>query len=799
MSRLFQDSRYAFRTFLRGRFVTVLAVLAFALGIGVTTAVFSIFSGILLTPLPYPNGDELVIVYDTQPALSTAPASFPKYQDWKDRNTVFAAIGGSTQASFVMTGVGEPELVAGIATTASLGDVLGVRLALGRWYAEQEDTPNGPKVVVLNHEYWTGRFGSDRGVVGRRILFDGEPYEVIGVMPPGFAHRGGAVYVPLQRKLDPSTRGSHFLTTYARLKPGISIGRATSEMRALGETLAREFNHNHGVDVRSLHEAVVSNIRAPLRILMGAVFLVLLIACANVANLLLASGLYRRRELAIRLALGAGQRDLARQLTIEAVLLALVGGGIGILLASWIVRTFLGLATTVLPRVGQITIDSRVLGFAFALSLIVGVLCGLWPLARMRTRELASAVREGDTRTGSRGGSTFGNGLVVAEIAVAFALLVGSGLLVKNLLLLQQRDTGIRTERIVSFDLAPAGQRYQGDGRVAAFYNELLDRLRPMGGIEAVGLTSHLPMYRFGFNGEMTIQGGNPWGPNEAPLVEYRWIAGDYFKTMGVPLVKGRLFTPQDKQGAPAVIVINKAMADKFWPGQEAIGKRVAYGNSTNANTNWLEVVGVVGNVRSYGLVASTPYELYLTIDQQPFTAMTVAMRTASDDPSAVIRSARQIVNSLDPALPVTGVQKMDQVVYASVGQPRLMSALSALFGGLAGLLAMVGIYGVTSYNVRRQRREFGIRLALGADPGRVRKLVVWRGLITASAGIALGAVGAFFLTRTLQAMLNDVKPNDPIVYAGGALTVLLVSLLACYLPARAAGRVDPMVVLRDN
>ena len=361
------------------------------------------------------------------------------------------------------------------------------------------------------------------------------------------------------------------------------------------------------------------------------------------------------------------------------MLLALVGGGVGVLLASWIVRTFLGLATSVLPRVGQITIDGRVLGFAFVLSLAVGVLCGLWPLVRMRTRDLAGAVREGDTRTGSKGGSTFGNGLVVAEIAVAFALVVGAGLLVKNLLLLQQRETGIRTERIVSFDLAPAGQRYQGTGRVVAFYNELLDRLRPMGGIEAVGLTSHLPMYRFGFNGEMSLQGGNPWGPKEAPLVEHRWIGGDYFKT-GIPVLKGRVFTPQDKQGAPPVIVINKAMSDKFWPGQDPLGKKVAQGGSPDGDSVWLEVVGVVGDVRSYGLVASSPYEFYFSIDQRPFTAMTVAIRTASDDPAAVIRSARQIVSSIDPSLPVTGVQRMDQIVSASVGQPRLMSALSALF-----------------------------------------------------------------------------------------------------------------------
>ena len=795
MGRFTQDLRFALRTFLRGRSVTVLSVLAFALGIGVTTAVFSIFNAVLLNPLPYPDPDELVVVYDTQPALATAPASFPKYHDWKSRNQVFAAIGGSTQASFVLTGSGDPERVAGMSTTASLAEVLRVQPVLGRWYSEQEDQPGGPKVVVLSYGFWTRHFDRDPAVIGRRVTFDGEPYEVIGVMPQGFNHRNADVFVPLQRKLDPATRGSHFLNVYARLKKGVTVERATAEMRALGRTLAVEFGHNHGVDVRSYYEVVVGNIRKPLRVLMGAVLLVLSIACANVANLLLASGLARRRELAIRLALGASRWHLARQLVSEAIVLALVGGAIGVLLASWAIRTFLVLAANVLPRASSIRIDGRVIVFTAAVSLLVGIFCGLWPLFRMRTGELANAVREGDTRTASGAGRTFGNGLVVAEIALAFALLVGAGLLVKNLMMLERRETGLHTSHVLAFDVAPSGPRYRDSVQISAFFSELVDRLRPIGGVQSVGLTSHLPMYRFGWNGEMSIQGGNPWGPGEAPLVEYRWIAGDYFKTMGIPLVQGRLFSSQDRKGTLQVAVINRAMAEKFWPGQNPIGKRVTPGNGTD----WWEVVGVVGNVRSFGLVANTPYEMYRSMDQQPFPSMTVVLRTQTDDPTSIVQSARQIVAGIDPSVPVTAVQTMEEVVSASVGQPRLLSALSALFGGLAGLLAMVGIYGVTAYNVRRQRREFGIRLALGAEPGAVQTLVVKRGGAVAAAGVVLGAFGALLLSQSLQSMLNDVQPTDPTVFGLNALMVVAVSVAACYLPARAAGRVDPMVILRDN
>jgi predicted permease len=524
MSRLTLDLKVAARTALRARFVSVLAVVAFALGIGVTTAVFSIFNGVLLAPLPFPHPEQLVMVYDTQPACATCPASFPKYTDWRERNQVFSAIGGSTGMSFVLTGHGDAVQVRAARTTASLGDVFGVRPQLGRWYSEEEDRPGGPKVAVVSSAFWTQQLGSDPSIVGRTLTLSGEPYEVIGVMPASFAHRRADIFVPLQRKLDPATRSNHFLVTYARLKPDVTLARATAEMRALGQTLAREFGNNHGVDVQSYLEATVGNMRTPLQVLLGAVFCVLLIACANVANLLLASGLARRRELAIRLALGAGAKDLARQLTLEALLLSLTGGAIGVVLAQWVLQTFVALAGTQLPRATTIAIDGRVLAFTALVSVLVGIVCGVAPLVVLRMSELASAVREGDARTGSGSGQRVGNGLVVAEIAVAFSLLVGAGLLVKNLVLLRSRDAGIQTERIVAFDIPTVGPRYKEEAQTRAFWRELYARLAQAPGVESVGMTSHLPMFSFGWNSEFTIAGGTPWGANSAPLVEYRWF-----------------------------------------------------------------------------------------------------------------------------------------------------------------------------------------------------------------------------------------------------------------------------------
>jgi putative ABC transport system permease protein len=797
MTRTLQDVRLAWRSLTRRRAVNAFAVLAFALGIGITTAVFSLFYGVLLKPLPFPNPDELVIVYDTQPACTTCPASFEKHHDWKTRSTVFAALGGSFTPMVVVTGAGEPERVQAAGATASLMDVFRVNAAIGRWFASAEDQPGGPKVVVLTDGYWKRRLAGDLQVLGRRITIDGEPHEIVGVMPPRFVHRRADLFIPVQRKIDPSNRGSHFLATYGRLKPGVTLAQAQQEMRALGGALATEFGHNHGIDVQSYPQVVVGGVAQPLRVLMGAVSLLLLIACANVANLLLASGLARRRELAVRTALGATRWDLARQLTIESVVLAVAGGLVGLLLAQWALQTFARLADSVLPRTAVIQMDATVLAASLAIALVTGTICGLWPVMRLKTTTLGHDVREGDLRAGSSaGGRRFGNSLVVIEIALAFTLLVGAGLLAKNLLALQARDTGFVSEGLVTFDLAPTGSRSATPAVQRAFYRDLAPKLATLPGVTSVGLTSHLPMQDFGWNGEVRLEGGNPWPPEAAPLIERMWVGADYFKTMQTDIVRGRPFDDRDREGVPLVAILSERTAEKFWPGQNPIGRRFFRGSGTDAP---VEVIGVARDVRTYGLARTSPYLMYISINQESFRAMTVVLRSQSADPTTVIPGARKIVASIDPLLPMARVQTMTDVVGRSVTQPRLLSWLSGLFGGLAGVLAMVGVYGVMAYTVRRSRREFGIRLALGADPAAVRRLVVRRGLLLGTLGVALGAAGALLLTRTLQALLDDVKPTDPPVFLGTALALLLVSVAAGFVPALQASRTDPNVVLRTE
>lgn len=793
MNKLWQDAKYGLRMFVKNPGFTAVAVLILTMGIGVTTAVFTIFNGVLLAPLPFPDPEELVMVFDTQPACDTCPASFPKYHDWRERNQVFAAIGGSTYASFVLTGDGEALRVLGVSTTASLADVFGVRPQIGHWYTEQEDQPGGPAVAVLQYGFWKRQFQGDPAILGRKLILGGVPYEVIGVMPEKFTHRGAELFVPLQRKLDPATRGNHFLSTYARLKKGITPEQGAREMRLLGEALAREFGHNHGIDVVSYRQVVVGDVRRPLNFLLGAVLLLLLIASVNIANLLLASGLKRRRELAIRLALGARRWELAQQLATESILMSLAGGVLGVLLAQWLVSAFVVLAGNQLPRAASVEIDARVLAFTAIVSIAVGVFCSIWPIVVICRKDLASAVREGDVRSGTHTGKKMGNSFVVAEIALAFGLLLSSGLLVKNFFLLRHRDPGVRTDRIVTFDVAPSGTRYQAPEQILAFYREFYARLTQVSDVESAGLISHLPMYNFGYNGEFQVEGNAPWGPNEAPLVEYRWLYGNYLNTLGVPLLKGRMLDERDGRDARAVL-INRAMAEKFWPGQDPMGRRFGQGSDVS---EWFEVVGVVGDIRSYGLERSAPYEFYRTIEQSPFAAMTVVIRTRSNDPTKIVPSARQILQSIDPSLPITKVQTMEQVVADSVGQPRLISALTSLFGALAGLLAMVGVYSVMAYNVQRQRHEFGIRIALGATQGDVQKVVLGRGVGLAAVGTLIGGFGGWLLSRVLSALLHDVKPTDSTVFAATSVVVLLVALIASYLPARSASHVNPIDALR--
>lgn len=797
--RLVNDLRAGVRALRRVRGATALAILAFALGIGITTAVFSVFYGVLLKPLPYPEADRMVRVFDVQPACGTCPASYTKFVDWRSRNRVFDEVAGMNSRSGVVTGLGDAERVPLTNATWTVPAVFKVAPELGRWFTEREDAPGGDKVVVLGHRYWTDRLAADPAVLSRTLVIDGDPYRVVGVMPVDFM-RTTDLFRPLQMAPNPSMRGNHFLPIYARLKAGVTLEQAQKEMVSLGQTLAKEFGHNHGIDVQSYPWLVIGNIAQPLRLLMGAVILVLLIACANIANLLLAAGTARRREFAVRAAIGATRWDLSRQLLVESVLLALIGGAFGLLLAQVSVRLFVTIADTIVPRAATVSLDGTVLLFALGLSIATGIFCGLWPVLRIDVRSLASITREGDLRAGGDNVSRrFGNGLVIAEIALAFTLLTGSGLLLKNLLGLQHRDIGFVAANAVVFDVPTSGSRYATDDQRRAFYSDLVPQLAALPRVEHVGASSQLPMLYFGTNSDVSLEGGNPWSDSTAPLVEQALVTPDYLAALGVRILKGRGIDEHDRNGSEPVVVISKRTAEKFWPGQDAVGRRLQITSRPDPSAPWLTVVGVAADVRSVGFERTEPLQMYLPQDQQPGGSLTFVMRVSGADPSAIIPEVRRVLKTIDHALPVARVQTLDALVASNVSQPRLISVLTSVFGAMAGVLAAFGVYGVMAYTVRRDRRQFAIRLALGADPARVRALIVMRGATLGAAGVSIGAVGAVLMTGFVTSLLSDVVPTDPWVFGGVALVLFLTAVLACARPAIVAANTDPMGALRGE
>ncbi|HSK10506.1 MAG TPA: ABC transporter permease [Vicinamibacterales bacterium] len=793
MSGFWRDVRFGARLLFRTPGVTLAAMLALALGIGANSAVFSVVYGVLLKPLPYPHPDRLVVIYDTQPALKTAPASYPKYIDWREENRVFEVIGGAQGAATVLTGQGEPERLQTANVTASFFRVFAVPPQHGRWFTEEEDQPGGAKVAILTHGLWERRFARDPRVIGRTITLDDEPRTVVGVMPKHYAYRTAEVFVPLARALDERQRGSHFLQTFGRLKPDIPLEQARQEMIALGKRLAVEHHHNHGIDVRALDAATIGDAAMPLATLLASVSLVLLIACANVANLLLARASARRREIAMRTALGAGFARLARQLLTESLLLSLGGGLLGLALAWAGVRAFVALAPPVLPRMTSITVDAPILVFTLGVAVATGLLFGLAPLLHARSESPAEALKDETGRSASgRSASRLGSALVIVEVALSVVLLVGAGLLVRSLARLAAQDAGFVAERVVAFDLALPQARYGSDEQVQRYWEQAIERVRAVPGVVSVGATSGLPLYRFGSNAYFEVEGKSLWKPEDAPLAEIRVVAGDYYKAMGIPLVQGRFFNERDTADVPPVVIINRAMASRFWPGEDPVGKRIRIGGD-----QWQEIVGVVGDVRSYSARQEPPLEVSAPVSQNAFRGLTFAVRSAGPDPTVLTASIRKELAVLDASQPMSKVQTLEEVASTSLGRPRLFSVLTASFAILAALLAAIGVYGLISYTVSRQRQEFGIRMALGADASDVRRMVVGRGARLAAAGVALGGLLAAGLARLITAMLYQVTPGDPVVYAVTCTLVFAVALAACYVPARAASRVDPIVTLR--
>ncbi|HEV2688435.1 MAG TPA: ABC transporter permease [Bryobacteraceae bacterium] len=803
---VFQDLQFALRTFRKNPGFTCAAVFALALGIGANSAMFSVIDGVLLRPLPFPHSERLVNVWESNltrnlPRLNVAPAN---YTDWRAQNQVFSALGAYVQSTFNLASTeGEPERYLGAKTDQGFFGALQVSPVLGRIYTDEEDQPGRDGVVVLSYSLWRGRFGGDPKAVGQTLNLDGTPRTVIGVMPEGFQYPGqSAMWSPLgfdnQMR---ARRDVHRLRVVARLKDGMPLDRARAAFQTIGTRLAAQypfFNQDANIVVIPVLEDTVGQIRPALLILLGAVAFVLLIACANVANLLLAKAAGRQREIAIRNSLGAGRSRIFRQMITESTLLSFTGGLLGLLLAYAAFRGLLSLAPENLPRLKEATLDWRVVGFTLLVSILIGVVFGLAPAWHASKTDVNSLLKEGSRGVSAR--SRLRNVLVVAQVSAALILLVGAGLLIRSFYEIEHIDAGFDPEHVMTMRLTPAGFKYRGhDDLQIQLVRSVLRDVSALPGVKTAAISSDVPLL-----GNpifiMRFEGRPPVQPSQAPLANYFAVTPSYFDAMGMRLLRGRTISERDVLGTPPVVVVNQALVDRYFPGQDPIGKRLEVAFATPPN--WREIVGVVADVKTAGLDQDSPVQVYAAYFQRPTfvaafpSSLTVIARTAQD-PAALGIAMKNAILNVDRSQPVYSVQPMTAVVSQSIAQRRFSLVLLAFFAASALFLASLGLYGVMSYVVVQRTPEIGIRMALGAQKSQVLLLVQQQGMVLVLAGLAIGVVGGLFLTRLMSTLLFHVAPYDPVTLAGGAATLVLVSWLACYLPARRAAKVDPLIALR--
>ena len=823
MRTLWQDLRYGARMLLKNPGFTLIAVVTLSLGIGANTAIFSVVNAVLLRPLPYEESERLVFLSERSEQLEGMSISWPNYVDWRKSNNVFEKIGVYNGNSYNLTGSGEPERLQAGQVSADLFTALRVNAALGRVFTNEEDKPGAGPVVVLGHALWQKRFGGDPNIVNRTIKLNDRDYTVIGVMPAGFQFSGRLDIWVSAGQLSGSTswqsRGNHpGLYGVARLKPGVTITQARAEMENISVALEKEYpNTNQGnrVTITPLKDSIINNIGTALWVLLGAVGCVLLIACANVANLLLARASTRQREIAVRVAMGAGRWRIMRQLLTESVLLAVVGGGLGMALSWWGVDLILAISPDSIPRAAEIGLDRGVLAFTAAVSILTGAIFGLAPALQASKVQLHDALKESGRslvagRHWSRGA------LVVAETALTLALLVGAGLLIRSFYNLYRVNPGFVYDRLLSFNISLPEQKYATLDQQMSFFNQLMQNLRATPGVESVSVASGLPLGNNGWQTTFTIVGRPQPKPGARPLMEACLVGPDYFRTIGVPLLRGRWFTERDNRehlkskdltgyndderwaaGINAMI-IDEEFARRHWPNNEdPVGKQILWGDGTDPKSPVMTVVGVVGRVKMDGLnTDSNRVQGYFPFYQLPSSGMTVIVKSTLD-PNQLIAAARRQTLQLDPSEPIYGVRTMEKIRSDSVAPERLNLTLLGMFAALAVILALVGIYGVMSYAVTQRAHEIGVRMALGAQTGDVLKMVISQGLTLALIGVGAGLFLAYWLTKLMKDLLFEVKPADPATFAVIAALLILVSLVACWIPARRATKVDPMVALR--
>jgi putative ABC transport system permease protein len=797
MQDFLMDLRYGLRTLVRNPAPTAIALIALALGIGANAAIFTVVNALMLRDLPFRDPDRLVAVYERRPKQGRERnvVSIPDFVDWRRRARSFEGLAAYMGGGFSLTGAGEPEALSGCAVSANLFDVLGAKAALGRTFRADEDRPEAPPVVVLSHGLWQRRFGADPSLVGKSLTLDGKSHTVTGILPREFRLFTTAfdVWVPATLRLD-ANRGLHNLNVIGRLRAGVSLEQARAEMTALGAELERQYpqtNTGHTVNVFPLHDEIVREARPALLLLLAAVGLVLLIACANVANLLMARATARQEEVALRAVLGAGRGRLVRQFLTESLLLGLIGGAAGLLLALWGTDFLERSLASSLPQVRDFELDVRVLGFTLLLSLLTGIVFGLAPAFGAAGATPGGALRAGG-RTSSDGAGRVRSTLVVAETALALMLLVGAGLLMRSFVRLLDEDPGFAREGVLTLRVNPPRSRYAAGAQTAAFFEQAVERLEALPGVVAAGAVSHLPLSGQDSSRNFRIEGRDAATFIEQYNAAMRMASPGYFRAMGIPLRRGRLLGAADREGAPRVLVINEAMARRYWPGADPIGGRVFSGFGDQP----FEVIGVVGDVRHQALSQEPMPEMYFSSLQVPWGGMNLVVRTRTraEDHFAAVRG---VIRSLERDAPIAAMRTLETVVAESLAQPRLNMLLLSVFAGVALALAAVGIYGVVSWSVGRRTREMGIRMALGADRVSVIAEVLRESLQPVVLGVAIGLSGALALGGLLERLLYGVEPSDPATLLMVPLILLAVALLAAYLPARRATRVDPMVALR--
>jgi putative ABC transport system permease protein len=809
METLFKDIRYGFRSLLKHPAFTAIVIVTLALGIGATTAIFSVVNTVLLRPLPYQQADRIVAIQELNAAGKRVQVTPANFLDWRAQNTVFEYLAAMLTRPANLASEDQAERIELAMTSANFFDVFGANAQRGRLFIPTDEQAGHPPVVVVSDALWQRRFGGDPELVGKTITLDGQSYTVVGIAPVGFQYPDKTeVWVPpyrlapaLSAGMDPTqVRGFGFLSAVALLKPGVSVQQAASEMEIITARLRQQYpdtNNRRFNRVVSLHGHLVGETGGMLLLLFGAVTFVLLIACANVANLLLASAASRQKEMAIRTALGASRWRVMRQLLTESTLFAVAGGATGLLLALWGVTLITRLLPQDFPRVADINLDWRVLGFTLGASLLTGILFGLAPAFQISRSDVQESLKEsGRGTSGSKRHNRLRNVLIIGEVALSVVLLAGAGLLFRSFLQLQSVNAGFTPQQVLTLRLTPSGPRYARDSDYMSFYSQVMQRISALPGVQGVGVINTLPLAK-GPTAGIRIEGAPPQTRDKWPSTNYRSVSSDYFRAMNIPVVQGRAFTERDTENAPLVMIVNQALARRDFPNENPLGKRLNFGGTNpQGEPIWWEIVGVAADVRSLELREEATPEFYLSALQDTFAGMSVVVRTAVE-PASLAPDVRRIVAEVDKSAPVSEVKTMEHIVSESVTQPRFNLFLLGLFGGIALLLSAAGIYGVTAYSVTQRTHEFGIRMALGAQVGDVLRMILGQGMLLIVAGIVVGLVASFALTRLMKSLVFGVSVTDPLTFVAITLLLSVVALIACYIPARRATKVDPLVALR--